>query len=69
MSLTNWLCFGSGIGFSILIMFLLIIWANKKPDKYIPPPLNPELLKFWDKTIDQKEKELQLLEIIAGIHK
>ncbi len=51
---------GVGTGLVILLAFIWFIGTQKdKPQQ--PFPLNPELIKFWETSIDQKRVELELL--------
>jgi len=57
------LAFGSGIGFAFIVILIGGYFSEKKP--FQSPPLNKELIDFWQKSIIQKDVELNILRRIA----
>ena len=62
--------FAGGVGTGLIIMLAFVWFIGMQKDKPQQPfPLNPELIKFWETSIDQKMIELKLLTEIVEILK
>jgi len=61
----QWLIFGGGIGAGLVLMVIFIWIIGRKSDEPKSIPLNPELLRFWEISIKQKQEELIILRQIS----